>query len=284
VSTIVTRTAKNAPLTQAECDANFTNLNTDKLERNGGFTLGSLGIGSAASAWGSTAYAVQGGSAMSAWGRIGSGFGANVYVDSAGAYRNVSGPNVGTIVYLQNKSSGTHDWAYTPNTSVAADSDISSALLFTQMSLSSGGTLTVAGGTKYSSTSSDPFALDAYQESTFTPTVVGLTTAGTATYSARAGNYTRIGNRIFFDIQLVWSGHTGSGGVTITGLPVAAARSTPVTVYLGSSTSQTLPLSSQQAVIVGSTIYPAGVASGSLAQNLLVQAAGDIIISGHYGV
>lgn len=32
MSTIVTRSGKGAPLTNTEVDANFTNLNTDKLE------------------------------------------------------------------------------------------------------------------------------------------------------------------------------------------------------------------------------------------------------------
>ena len=36
MSTIVTRAAKGSPLTHAEVDANFTNLNTDKVETNGG--------------------------------------------------------------------------------------------------------------------------------------------------------------------------------------------------------------------------------------------------------
>ena len=37
MSTIVTRAAKGSPLTHAEVDANFTNLNTDKLEVGAAF-------------------------------------------------------------------------------------------------------------------------------------------------------------------------------------------------------------------------------------------------------
>ncbi len=44
MSTIVTRTAKGAPLTNAEIDANFTNLNTDKLEKAGGAVTGALSV------------------------------------------------------------------------------------------------------------------------------------------------------------------------------------------------------------------------------------------------
>ena len=43
MSTIITRAGKGAPLTYVEADANFTNLNTDKLEKNGGtLTNGTL--------------------------------------------------------------------------------------------------------------------------------------------------------------------------------------------------------------------------------------------------
>jgi len=37
MSTIVTRAGKGSPLTHNEVDANFTNLNTDKLENNATF-------------------------------------------------------------------------------------------------------------------------------------------------------------------------------------------------------------------------------------------------------
>lgn len=38
MSTITTRAGKGSPLTNAELDANFTNLNNDKLEYTGGAT------------------------------------------------------------------------------------------------------------------------------------------------------------------------------------------------------------------------------------------------------
>lgn len=44
MSTIVTRAGKGSALTWAEADANFTNLNTDKLEISGGLMTGALGI------------------------------------------------------------------------------------------------------------------------------------------------------------------------------------------------------------------------------------------------
>ena len=42
MSTIVTRAAKGSPLTNAEVDSNFTNLNTDKAELSGAVFTGAI--------------------------------------------------------------------------------------------------------------------------------------------------------------------------------------------------------------------------------------------------
>jgi hypothetical protein len=53
----------------------------------------------------------------------------------------------------------------------------------------------------------------------FTPTVVGSTTAGVGTYVTQQGNYTRIGDRLIFNLRLKWSATTGTGNLRIGGLP-----------------------------------------------------------------
>ena len=58
-----------------------------------------------------------------------------------------------------------------------------------------------------------------YAEGTFTPTVIGTSTAGTATYGVQVGNYTRIGREVLFRIAVAWSGGTGTGNLRVTGLP-----------------------------------------------------------------
>mgnify|MGYP000087133728 CR=1 FL=1 len=46
MASITTRAGKGSPLTNAEVDANFANLNADKLERNGSNSMtGPLGLG-----------------------------------------------------------------------------------------------------------------------------------------------------------------------------------------------------------------------------------------------
>jgi hypothetical protein len=60
-----------------------------------------------------------------------------------------------------------------------------------------------------------------YEEGTWTPIVVGKTTAGTGTYSTQSGFYTKMGNMVTFSAILGWSAHTGTGNIQIQGLPFA---------------------------------------------------------------
>lgn len=69
----------------------------------------------------------------------------------------------------------------------------------------------------------DPYAMDWYEEGTFTPTIVGTGTAGTGTYTYQAGRFQRIGNRVNFNISLIWTAHTGTSSMRIDGLPYASA-------------------------------------------------------------
>jgi len=64
--------------------------------------------------------------------------------------------------------------------------------------------------------------------STFTPVVVGSTSAGSGTYDTQVGLYHVIGELCWFTIQLEWddANHTGTGNVTITGLPRTSSLET----------------------------------------------------------
>ncbi len=73
--------------------------------------------------------------------------------------------------------------------------------------------------TRVSSNASD---LDWYEEGTFTPTIVGTSTAGTGTYTSQIGQFTRIGDTVTFNITVVWTAHTGTGNTEVAGLPYAA--------------------------------------------------------------
>jgi hypothetical protein len=87
-----------------------------------------------------------------------------------------------------------------------------------------GGCLQLKSGITFPATqsaSSDANTLDDYEEGTWTPTAVGQTSAGTTTYVARAGNYTKIGNIATATCYIVVSGMTGTGNLLIS-LPFVA--------------------------------------------------------------
>ncbi len=82
------------------------------------------------------------------------------------------------------------------------------------------GYLRLAGkGIQFNGDTADANSLDDYEEGTFTPTIVGGTTAGSATYSSQNGVYRKIGSLVHFSISLAWTGGTGTGSLQISGLP-----------------------------------------------------------------
>lgn len=65
-----------------------------------------------------------------------------------------------------------------------------------------------------------------YKEGSWTPVFAGTTTAGTYTYTAQTGVYTRIGNQVIAHGRIAISaiGVAPVGNMRITGLPLAAAN------------------------------------------------------------
>jgi hypothetical protein len=62
-----------------------------------------------------------------------------------------------------------------------------------------------------------------YEEGTFTPVVIGSTTAGTATYDFRIARYTKIGRMVQIEIAMQFNSGTGTGNLQISGLPFTNA-------------------------------------------------------------
>jgi len=98
-----------------------------------------------------------------------------------------------------------------------------------------GGILQLTSGITFPATAvacTDVNTLDDYEEGTWTPTVEGTSTTGTASYTNRTGKYTKIGNLVYIGIELSWSAGTGTGNLKITGLPfVPSAYSSLVIGY-----------------------------------------------------
>jgi len=78
------------------------------------------------------------------------------------------------------------------------------------------------GGIQFNGDTADANALNDYEEGTFTATVIGATTAGTATYTAQTGTYVKIGKLVWVSLTLNWSAGTGAGDLQIVGLPFAS--------------------------------------------------------------
>jgi hypothetical protein len=136
--------------------------------------------------------------------------------------------------------------------------------------------------------SSDPNTLDDYEEGTFTPTVIGTTTTGTATYTQQTGIYTKIGRQVAFMIYLNWSAGTGTGSLQIQGLPFLLPNITnnswPVSFGIvdGISVAANTQLNgyaTQNSTIIVLTNQVTGGGSYSVQT---YDAAGHLLISGNY--
>lgn len=123
---------------------------------------------------------------------------------------------------------------------------------------------------------------------TFTPVVTGTTVAGVGTYTTQSGRYQRLGNRVFFEIALVWTAHTGTGNISITGLPYTSVNVSTFHVpalavnysnlVVGAGLQMTAQVDNNSATIHPITCDPAGGANGFVAMD----AAASLWITGHY--
>jgi len=121
-----------------------------------------------------------------------------------------------------------------------------------------------------------------YEEGTWTPVVVGTTSAGTGTYTVQQAHYIKTGNVVNFTCALGWSNHTGTGNIEITGLPYSISGSqdtAPCSVYCWG-----LTFTGQlTAVTSGTKISPYQIATGAAATALAMDTAvAAFNISGFY--
>ena len=112
---------------------------------------------------------------------------------------------------------------------------------------------------------------------TFSPIVKGVTTAGTATYSSQDGKWWREHNRVFFEMRVTCSGHTGTGALQIWGLPFTQATGNASASVGYPGTTITTPY----VVGISSNVLQFYYYSGASVQ---VVSSLDLIISGSYQV
>jgi hypothetical protein len=129
-------------------------------------------------------------------------------------------------------------------------------------------TSSVLNGSRFTNTNStDPEVLDYYAEGTFTPTITFGGNAVNVTYTSQAGFYTRIGNRVLFNLAVILSSKGSStGGLRIGGLPFVAAELTPVSLRVTNFTSG-----------VGDTMLSAHIPASSQSPQIDKQSSGNTV-------
>jgi hypothetical protein len=151
-----------------------------------------------------------------------------------------------------------------------------------------GGVLQLSSGITFPATAvaaTDPNTLDDYEEGTWTPTIEGTSTAGTATYATRTGSYTKVGNLVHISLNLTWSSGTGTGSLKVTGLPFvpgalgALAIAYVENIVLSANNYASANVHTNNNIFILQT--PTG---GGVIANVAYDAAGTLIMAGSYSV
>jgi hypothetical protein len=126
-------------------------------------------------------------------------------------------------------------------------------------------------------------------QGTFTPTVIGTSTAGVGTYTLQYGTYKIIDNLCYFNLRVNWSNHTGTGDMKIEGLPVACNATTgyapAVTINV-----ENLTFPAGATAIIGlintnsTTIELRGAGTGLTPTPVAIDVSGNVNISGFYDI
>jgi hypothetical protein len=111
-------------------------------------------------------------------------------------------------------------------------------------------------------------ALNTYAVNSWTPTLVGESTAGTTTYSTQQGQYIKIGKLVWIFFEVSITAATGTGNANIANLPFAInTGSPPGSVLISPAAGWAWPASTTQLVLSGrggtSTIRIQGLGNGT---------------------
>lgn len=171
--------------------------------------IGNVGIGNAPKGWYSSYKAIDIGAGGIIANAVTHAELQNCYIDSTGTYRyTATGPASMTF----------HNGGYYAVRTAASGNAGDAITWVTALQVP------ITGGIVLPNTSiSSATILDWYEEGTFTPVVIGMTTTGVGTYTTQLGKYTRIGNRVDVQVSLNITAHTGTGTMRINGLPFTSA-------------------------------------------------------------
>jgi hypothetical protein len=207
---------------------------TNSLERLRLDSSGNLGLGVTPSAWGSSYKALQ-----TPAGSL-SAFSTTQLTTIQNAYDT----GVGTFVYVNTGFASSHLQINAQHIfRTAASGTAGNAITWTQsLAVGKGTSLALEGATSQNGTgitfpatqsaSSDANTLDDYEEGTWTPTAFGATTAGTTTYTLQSGTYTKIGRKVFCNLECTWTAQTGTGALKVGGLPFTCSATMPSGAFI----------------------------------------------------
>jgi hypothetical protein len=122
--------------------------------------------------------------------------------------------------------------------------------------------------------------------STFTPVLIGVSSAGAGTYTAQVGRYTKVYNLVYYYIYLAWSAHSGTGNMRITGLPYTSLGTTNV-AYFAPVMQSSLTYSGDIIARVNnnaSTIDLLYQSSGNALSNVSMDTSASITINGFFEI
>lgn len=128
-----------------------------------------------------------------------------------------------------------------------------------------------------------------YRSASFTPTIKGSTVAGAYTYSTQSGTYVRIGNLVQFQARVVWTTGTGTGQLTLSGLPWAPSTTLgqpSIDVFFSGTTLTTYGQSIIASISSGNLVFSIQTQGNTTLTNVVVDsiATGTLAVKGFYFV
>jgi hypothetical protein len=147
---------------------------------------------------------------------------------------------------------------------------------------------TAGKGIDFSGVGTAAEILDDYEEGTWTPVLIGATTAGVGTYTSQVGYYTKIGNIVRFALNLWWTAHTGTGGMRVS-LPFTPQSGTDYSVHPAVGVDLTIPAnmaltSMTFGGIANLIVYTINTTSPTNPNALAMDTDARLYISGQYQV
>jgi len=200
------------------------------------------------------------------------------------------------ISFTDNNSGSSRNWVIA-NGASASGIDQIGALTISRSNALNGDALAAgteiarfsANGLSFNGDTAAANALDDYEEGTFTPTIEGSSTTGTATYISQVGVYTKIGRIVKFSITINYNSGTGTGNLRIANLPftslsggansaISIGAFGDISLSIGYIATAFVPNSSQ---FIAFEQYATG---GSASIPIPYDVAGVMIVSGTYEV